>query len=50
MLKLFKLLNLPSDPENLNLAQMKKEAKAEIQAQSSGSGQYSNGTTVILHC
>ena len=50
MLALFELLGLPFDSENLNLAEMKKEAKAKIEEQSSGSGQYSNGTTVILRC
>ena len=50
MLTLFELLGLPDDSENLDLAQMKKDAKAKIEEQSSGSGQYSNGTTVSLRC
>ena len=46
MMELFELLDLAHDPENLNLTPMKKEAKNKIKEQSSGSGQYSNGTTV----
>ncbi len=43
---LFELLHLPLDPEKIDLKEMKKEAKKKIKEQSSGSGQYSNGTTV----
>jgi hypothetical protein len=48
MVELFKLLHIDHNRENLNLKEMKKKAKAKIQEQSSGSGQYSNGTTVII--
>jgi hypothetical protein len=48
MFDLFELLNLSTDSEDLNLGQMKKEAKAKIKEQSSESGRYSDGTTVIL--
>ena len=48
MLALFELLSLPFDPESLNLAQMKKEAKAKIEEQSSARAQYSNGTTGFI--
>ena len=47
MMKGRKLLPLDlSNAENLNLTEMKEKAKKKIEEQSSGSGQYSNGTTV----
>jgi hypothetical protein len=49
MLEIFRLLGLHPDSETLSLSQMKEEAKAKIQEQSSGGGQYFNGTTVILN-
>jgi hypothetical protein len=48
LLELFRLLHIDHNKENLNLNEMKKTAKEKIQEQSSGSGQHSNGTTVIL--
>ena len=47
MMKMRKLLHLDlGNAENLNLTEMKEKAKKKIEEQSSGSGQYSNGTTV----
>ena len=46
MLGLFQLLNIKHNPEEAVLKTMKGKAKKEIEKQSSGSGKYSNGTTV----
>ena len=48
MLELFRLLQIDNNDDYLDLQEMKKTAKQKIQEQSSGSGQYSNGITVIL--
>ena len=46
MLELFGLLHIEHDPNKLDLSEMKETAKKVIEDQSSGSGKYSNGTTV----
>ena len=47
MMKVRKLLHLDlGNAEHLILTEMKEKAKKKIEEQSSGSGQYSNGTTV----
>ena len=51
MVEIFKLLKIEYDRNSLNLKKMKKKAKEVIEEQSSGSGKYSNGTTVLsINC
>ena len=54
MLGLFKLLHIEHDPNAAVLSNMQEQAKKKIGEQSSGSGKYSNGTTVtsywFLYC